>query len=1159
MNKISFKSMAALLISLLMVLSSVSATMVSADIEIPGEISFAEDAAEEQPAEESGESGAFEGASAEQPEEEQPAEESGEPGEPGESGAFEDASAEQPEKEQAAEEQPEESGDSGDSGEPGLPEVTAGEPAEPEVEYENYYLSSPSRENIDGNNYLIWRTNGWDGAVTNLEMPVLRLAKEFCVEFASRPTGNMEFILVNAATGWWGQTGGITRPANTAPYRATIALPSANRWNDFISEDGGKMQLVQWGVNLPDVSRSYIVIPKFTVIESYPAKTIYEYGEDLELAGLSVWTYIPSKNGYDFVELTNENASVSGYDPWYFFGEQTVTVTYNNIYKASFGVTVSPPEYDLTVTMPQINGIAKPRVGSAPVESIIETQQYTGTVTWSPAPTDGVFDELTAYTATIALTAKQYFTLEGVAADFFQVAGASSVTFDAASGAVAALFPATAKRLDKYEMRDIGAADFVKEMNIGWNLGNTFDATGNGDAETAWVSVRTTKAMIDKIADAGFDVLRVPITWTTGGGAFQRVGAGPEYTVAPWFLARIEEVVNYGLDNGMYVVINMHHDSWMTAMTESGWIDNNVRVEAIWNQVAEYFKDYGDHLIFETMNEPRAAGANEWTGDYSNYVIVNRYNQMILDTIRGTGGNNVNRFIMAPSYAASSSVGIMGSWIMPEDVSENKIIASVHSYTPYNFALNVDNAYNQWGTDADKRELKTLFANINDAFVGKGIPAIIGEYGAMNKNNEAIRAEWAKYFIAGAKEYGIPCVWWDNNAFSSGERFGLLNRNNMTFPYPLVLQGLMDGLTFELPELPEPPAPPPMRQGRAIYGAPVLGAGDALWAKAPELPVDRLLWTESGATGTAKVLWDGGNIYVQVKVNDPVLNDAASADHEKDSVEIFFNETNSKSVTYTPGMGQYRVNFKNGKSGAAAGLESYAEITGYGYLIEIKMPFKVHAPAKGDLIGFDVQINDAANGKRESVAMWSDVTGDSWQNGSKWGELRLSFEPKTVSFKVDGNIIGTAEVEAGDTACKPEDPVKQGYDFTGWYLDGGLYDFGTPVTSDIALAAGWELTKSVTVNGVDLDIINNNGVAAITIIENEMLMILSAPEIIIELPAYEAAELLIPASAFKNTDKNFTIVTAKGQDSVKTKMLWNNSGKERLITMRNGKISVSNK
>jgi endoglucanase len=320
----------------------------------------------------------------------------------------------------------------------------------------------------------------------------------------------------------------------------------------------------------------------------------------------------------------------------------------------------------------------------------------------------------------------------------------------------------------------------------------------SGDPEPAWQGGRlhTEKEMIDMIAGAGFDVLRIPITWSTGEGVYRRVGDAPDYVIRQDFFERIEEVVNWGLDNGMFVIINTHHDRWIY-LTDDNFDNESDKLVKLWRQIAEYFKNYGDRLIFETMNEPLGRnehGHYDWYGRAEFYGNINKLNQLCVDVIRSTGGNNEKRFLMLPTYAASSGSSPMQAFELPEDMHPNKLIASIHTYTPFNFALNTDMAHNQWGSSGDRRELDRLFMSIDRIFASNGIPVILGEFGAMNKDNEEIRAEWAEYYVAGAREYGMPCVWWDNNIFEGdGERFGLFDRENLEFPFPLLLQGLMNG------------------------------------------------------------------------------------------------------------------------------------------------------------------------------------------------------------------------------------------------------------------------------------------------------------------------------------------------------------------------------
>ncbi|MGO4545478.1 sugar-binding protein [Paenibacillus sp. 2TAB23] len=214
----------------------------------------------------------------------------------------------------------------------------------------------------------------------------------------------------------------------------------------------------------------------------------------------------------------------------------------------------------------------------------------------------------------------------------------------------------------------------------------------------------------------------------------------------------------------------------------------------------------------------------------------------------------------------------------------------------------------------------------------------------------------------------------------------------------------------------------PSGVGTAAYGTPVLGGSelDPLWNTTATLPILKHLTMVNGPTdGSAKVLWDDTNLYVLVRVKDPVLNSSSSDAHEKDSVEIFVDETNSKQASYGTGMGQYRTNYLNEKSfnpgSVSAGFESFAKVVDGGYYIETKIPFKAGVPADNHVIGFDLQINDAkAAGGRQDIIMWHDVTGQSYANGSQWGVVTLVNETKLM---VSG--------EAGATSIKTKDGTLQ--------------------------------------------------------------------------------------------------------------------------------------
>lgn len=336
-------------------------------------------------------------------------------------------------------------------------------------------------------------------------------------------------------------------------------------------------------------------------------------------------------------------------------------------------------------------------------------------------------------------------------------------------------------------IRDISSLDLVKEIKVGWNLGNTMDAVGNGlEAETAWGSPKTTKEMIQAVKAGGFNTIRIPITW------MNHYGEAPDYKIDSDWMARVQEVVNYSYEEGLFTIINIHHEGWIIP-TEEGYQETSTILKALWSQIADQFKNYDEYLIFEGMNEPRLVGSSiEWTGgDSAGRKVVNKLNADFVATVRSTGGNNGKRHLMIPAYGANPGKEPLRAMEFPEG---GNLIASIHAYTPYNFALNVS------GTDSfskaksgDTKDIDWLFQCLKEELVDKGIPVILGECGAMNKNgNVESRVEWVEYYFGKAKKLGIPCVWWDNGSVQgNGELFGLFNRMELTWVYPEVHEAIM--------------------------------------------------------------------------------------------------------------------------------------------------------------------------------------------------------------------------------------------------------------------------------------------------------------------------------------------------------------------------------
>ena len=331
------------------------------------------------------------------------------------------------------------------------------------------------------------------------------------------------------------------------------------------------------------------------------------------------------------------------------------------------------------------------------------------------------------------------------------------------------------------EIRDISSMELISEMKIGWNLGNTLDAGGEyvrgslpEAIETSWGNPVTTKEMIDTVKAEGFNVLRVPVTWDWS------TGEGPDYLISEEWMDRVQEVVNYGIDNDMFVILDIHHETWHDPYDDNYEAASD-RLKKVWTQIGNRFQNYDEHLIFEGMNEPRLRNtADEWNGGTPEArEVVNKLDADFVATIRSLGGNNPKRHLMMPGYAASNSDDALKAIKVPE--GDDKIIVSVHAYIPYNFAL-AESGSKFFIAKRSSQDIDHLAENLKTLFIDKGQAVIVGEMGAVDRDNDDFRVHWAKYYVTKMHELGVPCVVWDNHASSgSGELFGLLDRYNLTW------------------------------------------------------------------------------------------------------------------------------------------------------------------------------------------------------------------------------------------------------------------------------------------------------------------------------------------------------------------------------------------
>ncbi|OUM67461.1 glycoside hydrolase family 5 protein [Piromyces sp. E2] len=244
--------------------------------------------------------------------------------------------------------------------------------------------------------------------------------------------------------------------------------------------------------------------------------------------------------------------------------------------------------------------------------------------------------------------------------------------------------------------------------------------------------------------------------------------------------------------------LDTQHETWNDAYYDNYEKAKEITIK-LWEQIAEEFKDYDEHLIFESFNEPRMGGSPvEWKGgNEEGRDVVNKLNNEFVKTVRKTGGYNDKRILMVPLYAAQCKKQTINDFVYPE--GDDKVIADIHAYLPYDFALNPGPGFNAYFTEEGQEVLDLCLERIKERFVDKDEPVILGEFGAQHRNNTAERARWTEYYVSQASSMGVPQLWWDNGIFEGeGERFGLLDRKNLKIVYPSIVAAMQKGRGLEV-------------------------------------------------------------------------------------------------------------------------------------------------------------------------------------------------------------------------------------------------------------------------------------------------------------------------------------------------------------------------
>lgn len=376
----------------------------------------------------------------------------------------------------------------------------------------------------------------------------------------------------------------------------------------------------------------------------------------------------------------------------------------------------------------------------------------------------------------------------------------------AATALVSAPVSASAVSGEDQSFEDLDQYEIVEAMSPAWNVGNQLEANNSGTPnETAWVSTKITKELIHSVKEQGFKAVRIPVSYLS------KIGSGPDYTIDSAWLKRIKEVVDYCMEEDMYAIINMHGDGYYTVT--GGWLlcgaENQTEIKAkykaCWQQIAELFADYDEHLIFESMNE-------EFDNTYSDpnpekYKNINDYNQIFVDTVRQAGGNNNKRWLLIPGWNTNINytAGDFGFEI-PTDtykdssVSGHRIMISVHYYDPWGFAGEENPSKTgyttTWGTDDEINAMKDQLLRCYVKFVNKGYPVVIGEYGSIDKNNTESRVKYANELNKAARSMNMVPVYWDNG-WNGNNGFGLFNRSTYAVTQPEIIAGIMSAYEGE--------------------------------------------------------------------------------------------------------------------------------------------------------------------------------------------------------------------------------------------------------------------------------------------------------------------------------------------------------------------------
>ena len=343
-------------------------------------------------------------------------------------------------------------------------------------------------------------------------------------------------------------------------------------------------------------------------------------------------------------------------------------------------------------------------------------------------------------------------------------------------------------------MRNLTSLQLSQELAPGWNLGNSLEAIGG---ETAWGNAAATQAMLNAVKAAGFNSVRIPMSW-------KQYADSNDNIRADW-MARVTEVVNYARNAGLYAIINIHWDGGWMQPTYANQAMANARITKFWSQIANNFRNYDDKVLFAALNEVMVDG-DYGTPTPEYYTVQNGFNQTFVNAVRANGGNNAVRHLVTQGFNTNID-HTYNFFAVPTDSAANRLMVEVHYYDPFNFTLNTgSDTIWQWGsiatsaanteTWANESYVNAQFDKMKQRFIdGMGMPVLIGEYAAVARlsvdSAQKYRTYWDQYITSAARQRGLAPVYWDDG-YSGNHVMGLFNRSNGTQYYPTLTSTIVN-------------------------------------------------------------------------------------------------------------------------------------------------------------------------------------------------------------------------------------------------------------------------------------------------------------------------------------------------------------------------------